>query len=297
MMPPTSIDGTDITGATIDGTDVTEITVDGDTVFQSSQVAEAGLYWIENLDGFAPELVEVATPYDWTTEISTTTMSFLGTTRSGTSLRPDGLRLYNIDTGADTITQFDMITPFDVGNATSAGNTAISVTTFSAPIFNPAGTKLYVNVLGGDIKQFSVSPAWDISGGITLDTTETVPTSGNNLGNISFNQDGTRIYYGFEGEGSDVYQAELSTAFDLSTMGNVTSFNTGTADPVAMAVSEDGNRLYTGHFSPDNVFQFDLSTPFDITTGSNKTQIRPDTKRNLALYSHIPPHYTNASGF
>jgi len=31
--PPTSIDGTEITGATIDGTEVTEITVDGDTVF------------------------------------------------------------------------------------------------------------------------------------------------------------------------------------------------------------------------------------------------------------------------
>jgi len=35
MMPPTSIDGTDITGATIDGTDVTEITVDGQTVFSA----------------------------------------------------------------------------------------------------------------------------------------------------------------------------------------------------------------------------------------------------------------------
>jgi len=33
MMPPTSIDGTDITGATIDGTNVQEITVDGQTVF------------------------------------------------------------------------------------------------------------------------------------------------------------------------------------------------------------------------------------------------------------------------
>jgi len=33
MIPPISIDGTDITGATIDGTDVTEITVDGDVVF------------------------------------------------------------------------------------------------------------------------------------------------------------------------------------------------------------------------------------------------------------------------
>jgi len=37
-MIPTSIDGTDITGATIDGTDVQEITVDGDVVF-SAQVS------------------------------------------------------------------------------------------------------------------------------------------------------------------------------------------------------------------------------------------------------------------
>jgi len=34
-MIPTSIDGTDITGATIDGTDVQEITVDGQTVFSA----------------------------------------------------------------------------------------------------------------------------------------------------------------------------------------------------------------------------------------------------------------------
>jgi len=38
-MIPTSIDGTDITGATIDGTDVQEITVDGQTVFTSTQPA------------------------------------------------------------------------------------------------------------------------------------------------------------------------------------------------------------------------------------------------------------------
>jgi len=37
-MIPTSIDGTDITGATIDGTDVTEITVDGQTVFTAEQI-------------------------------------------------------------------------------------------------------------------------------------------------------------------------------------------------------------------------------------------------------------------
>jgi hypothetical protein len=36
MIPPTSIDGTDITGATIDGTEVQEITVDGQTVFSAT---------------------------------------------------------------------------------------------------------------------------------------------------------------------------------------------------------------------------------------------------------------------
>jgi len=39
-MIPTSIDGTDITGATIDGQDVEEITVDGQTVFTSAPAAQ-----------------------------------------------------------------------------------------------------------------------------------------------------------------------------------------------------------------------------------------------------------------
>jgi len=47
-MIPTSIDGTDITGATIDGTDVTEITVDGQTVFTSGLPDAADL--IANYD-------------------------------------------------------------------------------------------------------------------------------------------------------------------------------------------------------------------------------------------------------
>jgi hypothetical protein len=41
-MIPTSIDGTDITGATIDGTDVQEITVDGQTVFTAGPTLPVG---------------------------------------------------------------------------------------------------------------------------------------------------------------------------------------------------------------------------------------------------------------
>jgi len=49
-MIPTSIDGTDITGATIDGTDVTEITVDGQTVFTAA-VEVNGLFIDDFADG------------------------------------------------------------------------------------------------------------------------------------------------------------------------------------------------------------------------------------------------------
>jgi len=43
-MPPTSIDGSEITGATIDGQDVSEITVDGQTVFTA--IPDSGVsYW------------------------------------------------------------------------------------------------------------------------------------------------------------------------------------------------------------------------------------------------------------
>jgi len=50
-MIPTSIDGTDITGATIDGTDVQEITVDGDTVFTAGLPDQANI--IANYDALA----------------------------------------------------------------------------------------------------------------------------------------------------------------------------------------------------------------------------------------------------
>jgi len=47
-MIPTSIDGTDITGATIDGSNVTEITVDGDTVFTAGAVIPESV--VDNFD-------------------------------------------------------------------------------------------------------------------------------------------------------------------------------------------------------------------------------------------------------
>ena len=68
MMPPTSIDGTDITGATIDGTDVQEITVDGQTVFSATTPK------IYHLGGYTGSEIDDIYEYDPATD-SIQTMS------------------------------------------------------------------------------------------------------------------------------------------------------------------------------------------------------------------------------
>jgi len=70
MMPPTSIDGTDITGATIDGTDVTEITVDGQTVFSAGLDIPASV-----VHHYDPESEAVGSRTTWTDSVGTADMT------------------------------------------------------------------------------------------------------------------------------------------------------------------------------------------------------------------------------
>jgi len=73
MIPPTSIDGTDITGATIDGTDVTEITVDGQTVFTAAPPANLVSRWtFDNADTSGNTAIDVVGNNDATINGATT---------------------------------------------------------------------------------------------------------------------------------------------------------------------------------------------------------------------------------
>jgi len=86
MMPPTSIDGTDITGATIDGTDVTEITVDGQTVFTPPPSVPASMELLDDWeDG---NLTSSRDDFD-TTPFGGTTSTLVESGAVGSLARPD----------------------------------------------------------------------------------------------------------------------------------------------------------------------------------------------------------------
>ena len=75
-MAPTSIDGTEITGATIDGQDVSEITVDGETVFTAIPDSEADQKLIhrwalsQDSDPFVDEIGSADGTNNGTTQVS-----------------------------------------------------------------------------------------------------------------------------------------------------------------------------------------------------------------------------------
>jgi len=95
-MIPTSIDGTDITGATIDGQDVQEITVDGNTVFTAEpQIPDPG---------------DLVAHYDFSQETGTTTVTDLSGngndlsgSYSGQGVTINGVQAGDFDGSSDTV--------------------------------------------------------------------------------------------------------------------------------------------------------------------------------------------------
>lgn len=66
----------------------------------------------------------------------------------------------------------------------------------------------------------------------------------------------------------NVYQFELSTPYDISTISYSNKYKTlSTNTYTSMTFNNDGSKMYaTQYGSTDHVEQFDLTTPFDITT-------------------------------
>ena len=149
MIPPISIDGTDITGLTIDGTDVEEITIDGQTVFSADEIPVAYsnlVAWYPFDSGFYGGTIESdvtalfnpsqsgdSTAYDGTTNASSTT----GVTDINAGVNSGGLEFSGTDT-------------FDLRNNLPSSVLGTSSRTMTAWIKDPSsGDQLLDSDFGG----------------------------------------------------------------------------------------------------------------------------------------------------
>ena len=142
----------------------------------------------------------------------------------------------------------------------------------------PDGTKLYI-ADGGDIRQYSLTTPWVLT---TKSTVEAVNnTFGQQADDITFNNDGTKIYVADRliGVGdSTLYEYDLSIAWDIASMvlaGSklLSGAATETGDIQAVLFNADGSKMFTaacdeGDLGANGIFVWDLSTPWSVNTAT-----------------------------
>ena len=193
MIPPTSIDGTDITGATIDGTDVQEITVDGDVVFSAGPDIPDASSLIFHLDASQESLSNNATTATLTDfsgqgndSLSTTTTATYKTNGIG------GQPAFEFDASGGFVSTFNLSGDFTVSAAVdlvqganneiiqrSGASGFIEVANGSAQSYRAFGNSFNSSVVGSSSAQHPLSLITEFDNGfITINVAGNQVASG-----------------------------------------------------------------------------------------------------------------------
>lgn len=145
-----------------------------------------------------------------------------------------------------------------------------------AVAINPDGTEFYTISATRQLKQQSLSTAYDISTygsatTVTLSDTTDYPSPNS----LFFKPDGTKLFIANQGS-SVVSVCSLSTAWDISTLSYDTQFNfenptAYTSQAQDCIFSPDGTKCFILDAGNERVYRFDLNTAWDITSGFSAT--------------------------
>jgi len=145
--------------------------------------------------------------------------------------------------------------------------------------FSPDGEFMFVIDNDNDIIQrYTLSTGFDISTA-SSDQSFSVRQRDNEPQGVAIKPDGSRLYF-VGSEFVNVYQFNLSTAFDMSTASFSQSFDVSGVglSPQSVFFDSTGTRMITSDDGSDRIRQFSLSTAFDISTASFFADAGVDTQ-------------------
>ena len=135
------------------------------------------------------------------------------------------------------------------------------------------GTKMFMaGFSNNEIFEYNLSTAFDVSTASYNNISYVLGGTITSL-DVVFNNDGTKMYVpSHTPSPSRVYEYNLSTAFDLSTVSTTSntlslSSQTGTGAVHGICFNDDGTKFYVSA-SSSYVYQYALTTAFDLSTGS-----------------------------
>lgn len=181
----------------------------------------------------------------------------------------DGTKMLMLGNTGDDIYRYDLPHPWVVSSANY-----ISVSTITAPEatlegfdISSDGTKYYMGGASEIVRQFNPSVAYGTT--LTASSTKDIEfIMANDIRSIKFSNDGLKI---FVCDNTNIYEFDLSVAFDLSTM-NIQHLNAG-ANQTSFGgffISPDGTRLASVGYATSNyrIHTYTLSTPWNLGTAT-----------------------------
>ena len=231
--------------------------------------------------------------YNLSTAYDLSTLSAVQVTKSVTSedtqptgiaFNNDGTKIFMVGQGSDNINEYNLSTAYDLStlSAVQVTKSVNSEDGFPNGIaFNNDGTKIFMIGAQNDsineynldtteaaINEYDVSTAYDLSTLSAVQETKSIESEDGNPEGIAFNDDGTKIFM-VGSQNDSIYEYNLSTAFDLSTLSvvqvtkSIASEDTG---PTEIIFNDDGTKIFMIGTTNSSIYEYDLSTAYDLST-------------------------------
>lgn len=181
-------------------------------------------------------------------------------TAGGIFWKPNGRKSVLSDYGNNNLLTIEYSTPWDISTFNVTQTSSYGNGNPVGVVLKPDGTKLYVMDFNGEVDQYDLSTAWDVT---TRGSSVSFGVNAEFTG-MSFNSDGTKMYCAYRSLG-EVESYSLSTAWDVSTA----SFIQGTQHNQTGVTGIDFNGDYTKCFLSDKsgtIASYDLGSSDDISS-------------------------------
>jgi len=207
---------------------------------------------------------------------------------------PDGRNLYVMGSTGDDVNQYVLSTAWNVSTASYVRIFSVAGQD-SAPhglFFRQDGLKMYmVGQTNDTVYQYALTSPWDISTASYESKSVSVAAQDITPVGVYFRPEGTRMFV-VGNTGDDVYQYNLSTAWDVSTASYVQSFSVAgqTSTPQDLSFVEDGTRMFVLGSDTDAVAIYNLTTPWDISTATySSTQFSVSSQETSPTGLYVRP--------
>jgi len=236
---------------------------------------------------------DLSTPWDLTTAVfrqgrQVCAINGQGTSSPGWGLQfsTDGTKFYFITN--NIVYQYDLTTAWDLETAGYASKSFSVLAQDNAArglFFKPDGTKFYmVGTQNDNVRQYSMSTAWDISTASYDSVTLSVVAYENTPTSIYLSPDGIQLYViGTQRDYIIAYTLGTAWAINTAIYTTVTTAALiAEANPSALWFKADGTKAWSTGTSTDQVRQYTLSTPWDVTTMAHEGTLLVQNDANPA---------------